>query len=385
MKIGFMVDAYKPHISGVTNYVALLKDEAARRGHTARVFCFGRPEWDSAEEGVVVTPGLPVYGAYYAGLRYTAAARELLAGMDVIHIQHPFLSGRLALLYTRGLNIPLVFTNHTRYDLYMRSYMPLISEKMGEALMKAYLPPFYEKMDLVVAPSAGVAEILRSWGGKYDLRVIPNGIDLQPFQHPARVIPRGELGFDAANILLVYAGRIAAEKNLDFLLRAFAMIQPGQPAARLMVIGAGPELPRLRRLAGELGMDGVVRFLGAVDYAELPGYLAAADAFVTASVSEVHPLTVIEALASGLPVVGIRSPGVADTVEHELTGLLSEHDLDQFAASLTQIISDAMLRRKMGAAACQSARSYSIEATAERLFAEYDRLITQRRERGAPA
>jgi glycosyltransferase involved in cell wall biosynthesis len=126
----------------------------------------------------------------------------------------------------------------------------------------------------------------------------------------------------AEDVLLVYGGRVASEKNLPLLLRAYAAIAHELSNVRLLIVGGGPKtiLAHLKTLAADLGVGNRVRFTGSVPYEAVAAHLLMCDAFATPSVSEVHPLSVIEGMACGLPVVGIDSPGVGDMVEDGKTG-----------------------------------------------------------------
>jgi glycosyltransferase involved in cell wall biosynthesis len=126
-----------------------------------------------------------------------------------------------------------------------------------------------------------------------------------------------------------------------------------------------------------MGIDSHVRFLGLVPYNDLPAYLKTADAFVTASVTEVHPLSIIEAMAAGLPVLGINSPGVGDTVEDGVTGFVSqEEDLASFTAKMVRLILDQTLREKMGVQASQDVNKYAIENTTQIMEKCYEQVIS---------
>ena len=143
MRIGMMVDVYKPHISGITNYISLNKEYLEKRGHEVFVFTFSEEAYQDDESNIIRSPGLPLLDTgYFISLRYNQEARKLLLTMDVAHVHHPFLSGSLALLYCQPKNIPIVFTNHTRYDLYSRVYLPPMADVVGLAALKAYLPAF---------------------------------------------------------------------------------------------------------------------------------------------------------------------------------------------------------------------------------------------------
>lgn len=377
MRIGMMVDTYKPHVSGITNYIDLNKRYLEKAGHEVFVFTFGDLEYQDDEPRVFRSPGLPLADTgYYLSLRYSRAARKVLQTMDVAHVHHPFLSGRLALHYCRPLEIPIIFTNHTRYDLYAQAYLPIVPEELGQSLLQAYMPSFCAAMDLVISPSAGMEKILRQLGVESRIEIVPNGVDLRPF-HEANPLSRAEFGYKEDDILLVYAGRVAVEKNLDLLLRSFAGVSQALDNVRLLIVGGGPKpiQEELNSLIVELGIVNRVRFTGMINYNELPSYLAMCNVFVTASVTEVHPLSVIEGMAAGLPIVGIQSPGVSDTVEEGVTGFLSTHDLAAYTAKLTRLCLDPKLIRQMGASARKASTQYAIERTSQLILKHYERLV----------
>jgi len=372
-----MADVYKPHVSGITNYIDLNKRYLEKAGHDVFVFTFGDQDYRDDEKRVIRSPGLPLVDTgYYLSFRYSREAKKLLQTMDVIHIHHPFLSGRLGLRYSHPLRIPTIFTNHTRYDLYAQAYMPLLPEEISDSLLQAYMPPFCEAVSLVISPSAGMANILRGMGVTSPIAIVPNGVDLQHY-YKARPLARADFGFKASDVLLVYAGRLAAEKNLPFLLQSFAGVARALDNVYLMILGGGKKTieDQLQQLAAELKLKDRVRFTGMISYENLPAYLSMCDAFVTASVTEVHPLSVIEAMGAGLPVLGIHSPGVSDTIEDGTSGFLSTEDLSAFTAKLTRLCLDANLRRQMGAAARQASTRYAIERTTRAMLEHYERLV----------
>ncbi len=132
MRIGMMVDSYKPYVSGITNYVDINKRQLELAGHDVFVFTFGSLEYQDDDPRVIYNRGVALSDSgFYLSTRYSSTARKLLQSMDLIHVHHPLLSGRLALRYCRPMQIPIVFTNHTRYDLYAQAYMPMMPEEMS--------------------------------------------------------------------------------------------------------------------------------------------------------------------------------------------------------------------------------------------------------------
>ena len=376
MKIGMMADTYKPYLSGVTNYIDINKRALENADHEVYVFTFGDLDHKDDEPRVIRSPGLPLADTgFYLSLRYKTQHKKLLQAMDVVHVHHPFLSGRLALAYCRHAQIPIIYTNHTRFDLYAQARLPLMPEEVSNSLLHAYMPDFCEEMDLVISPSRGMEKVLRQYGVDCHIEVVPNGVDLTRF-HNANPLTRSDFGFSDDDILLIYAGRIAPEKNLDFLLQSFAGVSQIVPNVYLLIVGGGQKdhLEEITPLPGELGIKDRVRFIGMIPYEKLPAYLAMCDVFVTASVTEVHPLSVIEAMATGLPIMGIDSPGVSDSVTDGETGLLAKEDIASFTAKLTYLCLNRNLHKKFGAAARKASEQYSIERTTKIMLGHYSRL-----------
>ncbi|MBM4426222.1 MAG: glycosyltransferase family 4 protein [Chloroflexi bacterium] len=379
MRIGMMVDSYKPYISGITNYVEINKQYLEQAGHDVFVFTFGDLDYKDNEANIIRSPGVPLADTgFYLSMRYSRAAKKLLQTMDVVHVHHPFLSGRLALRFCRPLGIPIVFTNHTRYDLYAQAYLPLMPDEVSHGLLQAYMPPFCKAVDLVITPSAGMEKVLRELNVEDRIEIVPNGVDLKNF-HDAAPISRAQFGFKDDDILLVYAGRIALEKNIPFLLEAFSGVAKAIPNVHLLLIGGGVQQfeDEIRTLVKDMDAPRRVRLIGKIPYDQLPAYLAMCNIFVTASVTEVHPLSVIEAMGAGLPTMGIESVGVGDTVEDGKTGFLATHDLPAFTAKLTRLCLDLELRQQMSISARKASTQYAIERTTSLMLRQYEKMVAE--------
>lgn len=376
MRIGMLADTYKPHISGITNYIDLNKQYLEKAGHDVYIFTFGDEDYPDDEPRVIRSPGLPLVDTgYYLSFRYSRQAKKLLQTMDVVHVHHPFLSGRLALRYCRPLEIPIVFTNHTRYDLYAQAYLPGLPENISLSLLETYMPDFCAAVDMVISPSPGMATVLRKLKVEAPITIVPNGVDIHRFQQAAAPEQRAKLGFSSKDTLLIYVGRLAPEKNLQFLLKAFLGVAETIEDIHLLLLGDGPSRDELQESLINNPHARQVHFFGRIDYDQLPNYLAMSDLFVTASISEVHPLSIIEAMAAGLPVLGIHSPGVGDTVIDGRTGLLSSEDLPAFTAKMTRLCLDPTQRRAMGQAARQESGRYAITRTTQTIISHYEQLV----------
>ena len=375
-----MADTYKPYVSGVTNYIDLNKRYLEKNGHEAFVFTFSEPDYTDDEERIVRSSGLPLADTgFFLSLKYSREAKKLLQSMDVVHVHHPFLSGRLALHYCHPARIPIIFTNHTRYDLMAQAYIPMLPEGISDGLLQAYMPSFCEAVDLVISPSPGMEKILRELDVESPIEIVPNGVELTSFIQ-ADSLSRAEYGFHEDDILLIYTGRLAPEKNLDFLLLAFAGVSQAIENAHLLIVGDGPIKEELQKLAIDLQITKSVHFIGLIPYDKMPDYLAMCDIFVIASIAETFGLVIAEAMGTGLPIMGIHSPGVGDIVENGVTGFLSTKNLPAFTAKLTLLCLQDQLRQEMGRAARKASQKYDIELTTRLMLERYERLVSAPRQ-----
>jgi 1,2-diacylglycerol 3-alpha-glucosyltransferase len=338
------------------------------------IFTLGDPDPNDATE-IVRSPGIPLgdYG-YYFSTRYSNRAQLLLQEMDIIHCHHLLMSVEMAHRYGSA---PIIYTNHTRYDLYTGTIIS-IPQPAADAIMRKIWPEFSDFADIVITPSESVKTIMEDFGVRRPIRLIENGVDLRAFHHPSAPQKKHSLGWKEDDVVVTYVGRLAAEKNLELLLEQFAIANELAPNLRLMLIGDGPARQTLQKKAAELNLESTARFLGAVPAAMVANILSAADFFATASISEVHPLTIIEAMGAGLPVIASHSPGISDTVESKKTGLLTNHPRGGLAAGMVALALNPDLRQKMGQQAFLESKRYSIEKTVEKTIQLYEECLQMR-------
>ncbi|HEX9090880.1 MAG TPA: glycosyltransferase [Anaerolineales bacterium] len=377
MRIGMMADIYKTTVSGVTNSITLSKQWLEKAGHEVFIFTFGDNEVIDHEKNVIRTVGIPLVDTgFYLNLRYNRHARHLLYTMDIAHIHHPFVSGSLAMRYCVPRNIPIVYTNHSRYDLYVQAYVPVIPEQISDAALKAYLSPFYRACDLVIIPAPSMKQVLQQlYGLVSPVEVIPNGLDLAPFRSISQPIDRSVFGFSPDHVIYTYLGRLAPEKNLSMFLRAFYGVAMTYDHVRLLFVGDGPDRENLEAQVKHMNLSEKVYFTGMVEYKFVPNYLACSDIFVTPSRTETFGLSTVEAMASGLPVIGLDKPGTTDIVEDGITGLISPDDVAALTGKLILLATNHELRKKLGQQAIIASKKYDIQSTTSTLLEHYQRLI----------
>ncbi|MFN8612645.1 MAG: glycosyltransferase [Vulcanimicrobiota bacterium] len=369
LRVGLFSNIYRPIISGVVNSIDLLRKELLNQGHCPFVFAPRVPGYKDTHSGVWRFPSVHFRQVNYPlALPIWPPTQRAIAQsrLQVVHTHHPFWLGEVAWMWSRIRRIPLVYTFHTQYEQYCH-YLKLPQAPL-RALTRWSVKNFARRCDLIIAPSPTIREVMSDYGITTWTETLPNAIDLERFQAPReRSSIRQQLGWPLDRPIALYAGRLGREKNLSFLLEAFAHV----PEACLAVVGDGPELPALRAQAEGLGLGERVLFAGGASYPAMPDYYGAADLFCIASTTEVKPLVVLEALASHLPVVAVSACGTADTLTHGQDGLLTRERLDEFAGACKYLCRDGEERRRMAEAAGRTAENYSIEGYTRKLVALY--------------
>jgi 1,2-diacylglycerol 3-alpha-glucosyltransferase len=212
---------------------------------------------------------------------------------------------------------------------------------------------------------------MHEWGVQSKIVVVPNGIELEQFQTPTHRFARKDLQIPDEAIVGVFVGRMSGEKSVDRLLTIFAALFEEEPYLHLLLVGGGPDLEEYRSLAHQLEIDPKVTFTDKVPYTDVHDYLALADFFVSASVTEVHPLTFIEAAAAGLPSVGLASPGVQDMILNGKTGYVAADNDLSFGLRILRLAQDRQCRIEMGQAARAYSSQFSAHANARKVLNVY--------------
>jgi 1,2-diacylglycerol 3-alpha-glucosyltransferase len=377
MRIVFAADTYKPYISGVTHYLSQYKSRLEEMGHEVRLVTFGGKQ-APVERGVYYNQGFQLSSGYAFGLRYTQPSLDLLRGADLIHLHQPFVSGQLVLRAIGKRPIPLVFTAHTRYDLYLHDYLPWLPQRFGLRGLSVYMRAFCSRMDRVICNSAASELGMRNCGVEGSLAHLPNGVAMAPFQGVRRDDAlRARLAGNQKTLLL-YVGRLALDKNIPLLFQAFDRLRRAVLSVQLVMVGTGPAALQLQELAARMGIAAQVTFTGLIPYAQLPAYFASADAFVMPSLHDSHPLAVLEALGAGLPVVAVESPAYGEMVFNGQNGVLTAADTAAFARGLEMVCADPDLRKRMGQCSREFAQRFDIQRTAVELADLYQTVITER-------
>ena len=380
MKIAIYTNAYKPIINGVVNTITLLKEGLNAQGHEVIIFAPDYYGYRDQEEGVYrfTSVDLTRKVRFPVAIPWCPRLNRVLRnfGPDIVHAHHPFVLGPIALRMARHLKVPLVITFHTQYEQYAH-YIPVFRGDFIQRLTRNRIRWFVASADLVTTPAETIRELLRSYGVKKEIIMLPNPISLSGFNYQEGGTVRRQWGLSAEDLVLISVGRLGIEKNLGFMLEAFAVITSlvAEMPVRLVLVGDGPEEARLREMGAKLGLGDRVIFAGSVPYAAIPSYLAAADLFLMSSIAEVKPLVLLEAMGAGLPIVAVKASGAVDTVIHGNEGLLTELDKHEYANAVVDLLRDKERRMAMSRRAKETVGRYALDKVTAQLAALYEVLI----------
>jgi 1,2-diacylglycerol 3-alpha-glucosyltransferase len=302
--------------------------------------------------------------------------------LDVIHTHHPILLGQTAARKASDLGLPLVFTFHTQYWEYTH-YVPLPAEAIQEFLKKTvhkWLMDYVQKCHHIIIPSESMKDFLiNEYGLETGYTVIPTGIDLEPFLQADGKALRKENNWQDETVL-ISVGRLAAEKNWETLLRAFAKVSQKRSNLHLVLIGDGPDRGTLEALASELSIADHTTFTGSLHFEEIPPYLKAADLFCFASITETQGLVTMEAMAAGLPAVAVDGSGTRDIVEQNKQGFLVENDADALANGIEKLLSDPQKMKRFSNQALKKAKTFDINELGKQMIGVYEEAIEAKKQ-----
>jgi glycosyltransferase involved in cell wall biosynthesis len=348
-------------------------------GHEVYIFAPAPSESSSEEDDprIIRFPSVPapVEADYPLAVPYSQAAVRALRKMefDVIHTQHPVWVGVWGQWYARWTGTPLVTTVHTQYEIYSK-LIPL-PDVVVEAFLRVRVVSYCNKCHIVTTPAESARRRLMEQGVTTPIEVVYNPTDLSAYERADKAKVREMMGCQEGDVLLGYVGRLAEEKRLPVLLKAAEQVLREYPTARLMIVGDGPARERLEALAGDLGLGERIRFVGAVPHDRVPEYHAAIDLFLSASLTEVQPLSFAEAMAAGTPLVVMDAPGANDMVKDGHNGRLVPPGggAEALAEAARAFLRDREELRRMGNQAREWARRYSRPEVVRRMLEAYEK------------
>lgn len=371
MRIAIFTDTFVPDVNGVAITLKHFTDYLDEKGHEYIVFAPKSSKDTRFSSQVHRFKSLPLF--FYPEcrlalpnmLRVKQALLEFQP--DIIHIATEFNVGLCGLHYAKKLNIPLVGSYHTNFDKYLEYYDIQFLSKVLWKYMRWFHKPFRK----IFVPSYDTIESLRKKGFT-NLHIWPGGVDCELFNpYYSQDLIREKYNIKEKYILS-FVSRLAPEKDIGTLLKiAKQLPEDMKENVRWLVVGDGPAKDEMMAEA-----PSNMTFTGFLSGKDLAAVYSVSDLFVFPSATETFGNVVIEALASGTPVIGAKSGGVKNLVKHEVNGILCEpKQVDSFISAIQKLINDDELRKTMSKQARDFALTQTWEAIFDRLLLDYEDAI----------
>jgi glycosyltransferase involved in cell wall biosynthesis len=376
LRVALVTETYPPEINGVAMTIGQIVEALQKRDHQVQLIRPRQGNEPLPEAGAnleqVLRPGIPIPN--YSGLNIGLPAKRLLSKLwtlrrpDVVHIATEGPLGWSALAAANKLRIPVLAGFHTNFHSYSSHY--------GFSWLKkpiyAYLRKFHNQARLTLVPTLKLREELSRAGYRH-VEILARGVDNQLFTPARRSLEmRRAWGLADDGLAVTYVGRIAPEKNLGLLIRTFEAIERIRPDARLILVGDGPELAQLRTAYPRFV------FCGPRSGEDLAQHYASSDVFLFPSITETFGNVLLEAMASGLAVLGYDYAAAAEFVRHGENGLKVEFDReDDFIREAEWFATHPEALAALGAQARETALSISWEEIFHRLEGFYLRVVSE--------
>lgn len=380
MRIGLFTDTYAPQINGVATSILMLEHALRKLGHEVYVVTVNNDilSYDFGEANIIRIPGIPtgIYDYRLSGIYPLKAINKIKKwNLDIIHSHTEFGIGTFARIMAKQLDIPIVHTYHTMYEDYVhyitKGYFDATSKKIVEYFTKFYCDKTVTEL---IVPTKKTYDLFKE-KYKYDrnVHIIPTGIEVERFY-------KSNIDFNKVNKLkekykissddfvILFVGRIAQEKSIDFLIDNHAYLMKKNKKCKLLIVGAGPDLEALKKKSKKY-VNNII-FTGKVPWGDIPNYYHMASCFATASHTETQGLTVIEAMAASLPVVALDDESFNTVIKDGLDGYLFK-DKKKYRNSVATLMNDKDKCMKMGSQALVSSGAYSNKYYAERVLDVY--------------
>ncbi len=378
MRILMVSDVYFPRVNGVSTSIQTFRRGLHAAGHHTVLVAPEYPTGVVAQEADIIRvparylPRDPEDRLMKSGAIRGLTARLREQQFDVIHIQTPFVAHYAGVRLARELQLPVIETYHTYFEEYLHHYIPMLPRAFMRFIARHFTRSQCSALNALVVPSGAMERALRDYGVECPMHIVPTGMEMERFRGGEGARFRQRLNIAAQQPTLVHVGRVAHEKNIDFLLRMLQRVLVQLPDTILILAGEGPALAHCKSYAASLGLTRNMRFVGYLQRdSELLDCYKAGDLFIFSSKTETQGLVLLEAMALGVPVVSTAYMGTIDIVKPERGAREAPDDEAGFAKIVLELLRDPQRRAVMSAEAVAYAASWSSEAMVTRLAGLY--------------
>ncbi|MCB1190963.1 MAG: glycosyltransferase [Leptospiraceae bacterium] len=407
LKIIYFSDTFLPKIDGITLSIKNFSELLSLRGHQFLICSprYGEDDFYRINENIKVerffSGFLPSYPDIKVVLPNPSKVRRVIKDFqpDLVHIHTPGLLGQYAINAAEKYGIPVVGTYHTltsEQDTYISLYRMLKIDKLflkvnkfnkrlkikdmldfekytnfniTKKIILKVCNNLYNRCDLIISPSHLLKDQLIEFKIKKPITVVSNGMDLKRFH--------GEIKELNPNLKLLHVGRISYEKNCDVVIKAFKIIQEKLPTATLTIIGDGPALSSLQLQAEQLNLKDKIIFKGFIDNSELHKHYPMYDLFITASTMETQGIVILEAIACGLPAIGVKSFAIPELVQDNINGFNPEpFNVNEIAEKTIEVLTDPEKYKQFSENSLKIAQNHDLNKCVDLMEEVYEKLAS---------
>lgn len=380
MRILMISDVYFPRVNGVSTSIKTFRDELQKMGHKVVLIVPNYGNGQTLEPNIVRVASRSVIGDPEDRMMKRRDLNQAIKQLestpfDLVHIHTPFVAHYAGVRIARMRNIPCVESYHTLFEEYLYHYIPYLPKRLLRYVARYFTRSQCAVIDALISPSGPMRQVLQNYGVTTRTEIIPTGMQINQFVHADGARFRQFRNIDPQRPTLVHVGRIAHEKNIDFLIRMLQRVQHDIPNVLMILAGEGPALTHIKDLSRQLNVDKNILFVGYLSRdRELLDCYVAGDVFVFASKTETQGLVLLEAMALGVPVVSTAYLGTRDILDCGRGALVAKDDLSDFSGKVMQLLNDPDLRMRLGEEGRRYAAAWSATRLAERLCAFYSEL-----------
>lgn len=389
MKVAYFTDTFLPQINGVVTSLVTITSALSSFGHQVTIFApkpkgVGKIDRDTKGISVELLPSMPSF--FYPDWRASVpVSPKLLLKVrkldpDIIHFQTTFLVGAGGVILGKILKKPVIGSFHGYFmePEYLKIFNINYGVEVLSNILWKYAVFFFNQCNVVLTYSEGAKKDLARHGVKKPIFVIPNTINEKTMKKVSeKEVSKLKQQYGFEKKVVLYVGRISAEKSLDALVKSFSYVLKKAPRTTLLIIGDGPVRKKIMHLCSNLQIEKNVVFTGNIPQEKLLnlGYFQVADVFVTASTSELQPISIIEAMYFGLPLLGVNKRGIAEMLDE--IGLISESNNSlELASNIVKVLTDNKLHKTLSDNSLREfERKYALPKVAKAYEDFYDTVL----------
>ena len=390
MRVGIFTESYPPLVNGVSTSILMLEHALIKLGHEVFIITVSDNKKDYVLENnghILRLPSVNLANCYDYKMTsvYPIKAVNMIKKMnlDVIHSNVEFTVGIFARVVSEQLSIPLVHTYHTNWEDYTHyiTKNKKILDDICKKLLK-YLVVFFEDKTVteLIVPSNKIYNLFKD---KYkftkNIHIIQTGIETSKFykenfnQKDINSLKK-KLGIKKKDFVVMTVSRLAKEKSVDRIINNHKELVKKYSNMKLLIVGDGPDIDKLKDEAKSLGVSDSVIFTGKVPLSDIPIYYQLGNVFVTASKSETQGLTVVEAISSSLPVVAVKDDSFVNSVIEDFNGFVFTDD-EKYINSISKLYEDKDLYNRLSNQSRLLSADFSSEYFALKVLKVYETAI----------